>query len=95
MVMNSDKISLKSFDVKKINIESVVINTMVGAHSLNVSYSIYKLYYDINFSNRPFDYTCLLFLEHALQSFSTPFFSRMFTKKDRVNKNNSIRIFRD
>lgn len=82
MVMNSDKVSLKSFDVKKINIESVVINTMVGTYSLNVSYSIYKLYYDIDFSNRPFHYTCLLFVEHALlyKVFPPLFFSRIITK---------------
>lgn len=97
MVMNSDKVSLKSFDVKKINIESVVINTMVGTYSLNVSYSIYKLYYDIDFSNRPFHYTCLLFVEHALLYKVFPplsFFSNNY-ENDRVNKNNSIRIFRD
>lgn len=29
MVKNSDKVSLKSFDVKKINIESVVINIVI------------------------------------------------------------------
>ena len=31
MVMNSDNVSLKSFDVKKINIESVVINMMLDS----------------------------------------------------------------
>lgn len=98
MVMNSDKISLKSFDVKKINIESVVINTMVGTYSLNVSYSIYKLYYDIDFSNQPTIPLYLFIIRRTrvtLQSFSTSFFFSNNYENDRVNKNNSIRIFRD
>lgn len=37
MVMNSDNVSLKSFDVKKINIESVVIDMMLDSFFETVS----------------------------------------------------------
>lgn len=40
MVMNSDKVSLKSFDMKKINIENIVINMMADLF-FPVQFTIY------------------------------------------------------
>lgn len=95
MVMNSDKVSLKSFDMKKINIENIVINTMADLFFQRFLFNLQFIYHDINFSNRSFHYTCtLLLVEYSCFYF---IFHKIFPilLDLRANKIIPLRIFRD